>query len=41
MWIPLELIDVLTGKEEMDQLEAEDEPRVARNWAEKVWFWVA
>ena len=35
-------VDVLAGKMEMDELEARWEgPRVARNWGERVWFWVA
>ena len=34
-------IDVMTGKREMDELEALDEPPVAKNWLEKFWFWLA
>lgn len=34
-------IDVLTGKREMDELEAMDVPPVPKNWLEKVWFWLA
>ena len=34
-------IDVMTGKREMDELEALDVPPVARNWVEKFWFWLA
>lgn len=34
-------IDVVTGVREMDALEAEDVPPVARNWVEKFWFWLA
>ena len=34
-------IDVITGKREMDELEALDQPPVARNWLEKFWFWLA
>lgn len=34
-------VDVITGKREMDELEASDEIREPRNWAEKAWFWVA
>ncbi len=34
-------IDVLPGKREMDELEAMDEARVPRNWAEKLWYWLA
>ncbi|KAJ6445332.1 Proline utilization trans-activator [Purpureocillium lavendulum] len=40
-YIPTKDIDVLTGKREMDELEAMDEPRVAKNWVEKVWYWIA
>ncbi|KUI72422.1 Proline-specific permease [Cytospora mali] len=36
-----EEIDVITGVREMDALEAEDRPPVAKNWAQKAWFWVA
>lgn len=34
-------VDVMTGKKEMDELEAMDEPPVAENWLQKVWYWVA
>jgi yeast amino acid transporter len=34
-------IDVITGKKEMDELEAMDEPRVAHNLATKIWYWLA
>ncbi|CAN8104776.1 unnamed protein product [Discula destructiva] len=37
----VEDVDVVTGVREMDALEAEDVPPVARNWAEKAWFWLA
>ncbi|KAK0869974.1 hypothetical protein LTS02_002749 [Friedmanniomyces endolithicus] len=37
----VEDIDVLTGKREMDEMEAQDIPPVPRNWVEKVWFWLA
>ncbi|KAK1054144.1 hypothetical protein LTR33_014284 [Friedmanniomyces endolithicus] len=37
----VEDIDVLTGKREMDEMEAQDVPPVPRDWVEKVWFWVA
>lgn len=39
--IKLEDVDVLTGKKEMDELAAMDQPPVPRNWLEKVWYWVA
>ncbi|KAK3072312.1 hypothetical protein LTR53_007045 [Teratosphaeriaceae sp. CCFEE 6253] len=34
-------IDVMTGKKEMDELEARDVPPVPRNWVERCWFWLA
>jgi amino acid transporter len=34
-------IDVLTGKKEMDEFCANDHPPVAKNWVQKVWFWLA
>lgn len=37
----IEEIDVYTGKKEMDDMEALDEPPVPKNWVEKVWFWLA
>ncbi|KAK7034615.1 hypothetical protein VNI00_012256 [Paramarasmius palmivorus] len=40
-FIPISEIDVLTGKKEMDELEAMDVPPVAKNWLEKFWFWLA
>lgn len=39
--IKLEDVDVLTGKKEMDELAAMDRPPVPKNWAEKVWYWIA
>jgi len=39
--IRVQNIDVITGKREMDELEAMDVPPVAKNWVEKVWFWLA
>ncbi|KAJ2969003.1 hypothetical protein NUW58_g10092 [Xylaria curta] len=39
--IKTEDIDVVTGKKEMDELEAMDKPPVPRNWLEKAWFWLA
>ncbi|KAI5778332.1 amino acid permease [Geopyxis carbonaria] len=38
---PVEEVDVFSGKEEADRLEELDEPPVARNFLEKVWFWIA
>jgi amino acid transporter len=34
-------IDVLTGKKEMDEFCANDRPPVAKNFAQKIWFWIA
>ncbi|KAF9287642.1 hypothetical protein BGZ68_001501 [Mortierella alpina] len=39
--IPVEDIDCVTGKKEMDELEAMGEDRVAKNWMMKVWYWLA
>ncbi|TVY84086.1 Proline-specific permease [Lachnellula suecica] len=39
--IKLEDIDVLTGKKEMDELAEMEVPREAKNWLQKVWFWLA
>ncbi|KAJ6446853.1 proline-specific permease [Purpureocillium lavendulum] len=39
--IPLEEIDVTTGKKEMDELEAMEEERVPKNWLQKAWYWLA
>ncbi|KAG9320562.1 hypothetical protein KVV02_008772 [Mortierella alpina] len=39
--IPLEDIDCVTGKKEMDELEAMGEERVAKNWMMKAWYWLA
>ncbi|KAK3708634.1 hypothetical protein LTR37_011356 [Vermiconidia calcicola] len=38
---PIPDIDVVTGKREMDELEAMDVPPVAKNWLQKAWFWLA
>ncbi|KAH9905671.1 proline-specific permease [Xylariomycetidae sp. FL2044] len=37
----LEDVDVLSGKKEMDEMTAMDVEPVPKNWAEKIWFWVA
>ena len=37
----IEDIDVLTGKDEADQVELLYEKPIPRNFAEKVWFWIA
>jgi amino acid transporter len=39
--IKLEDIDVITGKKEMDELAEMEVPREAKNWLQKVWFWLA
>lgn len=39
--IPLHEIDVITGKKEMDELEAMEEERVPANMLQKIWYWVA
>ncbi|KAF4982089.1 hypothetical protein FDECE_17578 [Fusarium decemcellulare] len=39
--IPLQNIDVITGKREMDELAAQDVPPVPKNLLEKIWFWLA
>lgn len=38
---PAHEIDVVTGKKEMDDFCAHDEPPVAKNWVQKIWFWLA
>ncbi|GAB1310638.1 Proline-specific permease-like protein [Madurella fahalii] len=38
---PAHEIDVITGKKEMDDFCATDEPPVAKNWVQKMWFWLA
>ncbi|OWB57037.1 hypothetical protein B5S28_g2960 [[Candida] boidinii] len=39
-WKPSSEIDVITGLEEIEKEEAEYDIPVARNWLEKVWFWI-
>ena len=34
-------IDAYTGKREMDELEAMDEPPIPKNVLQKIWFWIA
>lgn len=41
LYIPVDKIDAISGKKEMDELEAMDEPPVAKNWWQKVWYWIA
>ncbi|KAM5348948.1 hypothetical protein ACJ41O_008771 [Fusarium nematophilum] len=41
LYIKVHNIDAITGKREMDELEALDEPPIPRNWVEKVWYWIA
>ena len=38
---PLNQIDVITGKKEMDEMEAMEAERVPRNWVEKAWHYIA
>lgn len=38
---PAHEVDVLTGKKEMDEFCANDEPPVAKNWLMKFWYWLA
>ncbi|KAL2262484.1 hypothetical protein VTK26DRAFT_1165 [Humicola hyalothermophila] len=38
---PVEEVDVLTGKKEMDEFCANDEPPVAKNWLQAFWYWLA
>ncbi|PHH85858.1 hypothetical protein CDD83_11087 [Cordyceps sp. RAO-2017] len=40
-YIPTDDIDVVTGKKEMDDLEAMDEERIPKNWLQKAWYWIA
>lgn len=39
--IPVDQIDITTGKKEMDELAAMEQPRIAKNFLQKVWFWLA
>lgn len=39
--IPVNEIDVVTGKEEMDRLAELDEERVPKNFLQRFWYWVA
>ncbi|OUM51934.1 hypothetical protein BVG19_g1077 [[Candida] boidinii] len=39
-WRPSSEIDVITGLEEVEKEQAEYEIPVARNWLEKIWFWI-
>lgn len=38
---PVQEIDVLYGKREMDELEAMDVAPVPKNFLQKIWFWIA
>ena len=38
---PLAEVDVITGKKEMDAMEAMEGERVPRNWVEKAWHYIA
>lgn len=39
--IPIHEIDCITGKKEMDEMEAREKPRVAKNTLQKIWYWIA
>lgn len=41
LYIKTSRIDVITGKKEMDELEALDSPPIPKNMLEKIWFWIA
>jgi amino acid transporter len=41
LYIKTDHIDVITGKSEMDELEALDRPPIPKNIFEKIWFWLA
>ncbi len=41
LWKRAEDIDLISGKAEIEELEANDPPRVARNFLERIWFWIA
>lgn len=34
-------VDVITGVKEMEELAEMDRPPVAKNWLQKIWFWIA
>lgn len=34
-------VDVISGVEEIDRMEAEEPERAPRNWLERIWFWIA
>jgi amino acid transporter len=39
--IPVKDIDVITGKQEMDDMAAREQKPVAKNWVQKFWYWLA
>jgi amino acid transporter len=39
--IKIQDIDLISGKKEMDELCADDVAPVPKNWAQKIWFWIA
>ncbi|RDL30169.1 Uncharacterized protein BP5553_10447 [Venustampulla echinocandica] len=39
--IPVAEIDIISGKKEMDELAEMEQPRVAKNLLQKIWFWLA
>jgi yeast amino acid transporter len=40
-FIPSKDIDCVSGKREMDEMAANDVEPVAKNWLQRVWFWIA
>ena len=40
-WVRSEEADIFTGKAALDAADAHWPVRKARNWVERVWFWVA
>lgn len=40
-WIPVEEIDVIAGKKDMDDFCANDRDPIAKNVWRKIWFWIA
>lgn len=39
--IPIHEIDAISGKKEMDELEAMDKPPRPKNFVQKIWYWIA
>ncbi|KAI6782592.1 Proline-specific permease-like protein [Emericellopsis cladophorae] len=40
-FIPASEIDCISGKREMDEMAATDIAPVAKNWLQRVWYWIA